>query len=76
MTNIYDVLGKLHVKATGSVTQSVEEDLQKEDPPKEEAKAVLKASIPLETTGIFKGSLKTKSEPESEVDSTERDEEE
>ena len=27
--NIYDVLGKLHVKATASVEKAVEEDLKK-----------------------------------------------
>lgn len=39
--NIYDVLGKLHVKATASVERAVEEDLKKEDPPKAEAKSIL-----------------------------------
>tara|TARA_R110002020_G_scaffold465162_1_gene686418 strand:+ start:332 stop:532 length:201 start_codon:yes stop_codon:yes gene_type:complete len=41
--NFYDVLGKLRVKATGSVEESVAEDLKKEDPPLEEALGVLEA---------------------------------
>ena len=43
MTNIYHVMSKMHVKATGSVEQSVEEDLEKEDPPVEQAKSVLES---------------------------------
>tara|TARA_Y100001934_G_C12252557_1_gene725854 strand:- start:578 stop:778 length:201 start_codon:yes stop_codon:yes gene_type:complete len=41
--NFYDVLGKLRVKATATVEESVLEDLQKEDPPVEEAMAILEA---------------------------------
>ena len=41
--NFYDVLGKLRVKATGTVEESVAEDLKKEDPPLEEALGVLEA---------------------------------
>ncbi len=41
MTNIYDVLSKIQVKATGSVEKKVKAELEVEDPPKEEAKAIL-----------------------------------
>ena len=43
MTNIYDVISKMHVKATGSVKKAVEEDLEKEDPPLEQAKSILES---------------------------------
>ena len=66
MTNIYDVLGKLQVKATASAEKAVEEDLKKEDPPKEEAKAILGKKIPLEMKTTFKGKLKPKSESVNE----------
>ena len=39
--NVYDVLGKLQIKATASVERSVAEDLEKEDPPVEEARNIL-----------------------------------
>ena len=39
--NVYDVLGKLQIKATASVEKSVAEDLEKEDPPVEEALNIL-----------------------------------
>ena len=45
MTNIYDVLAKLHVKATGSVQEEVKKELKKEDPPIEEAKAILEDDV-------------------------------
>ena len=45
MTNIYDVLSQLHTKATGSVEESVKEELAKEDPPVEEARAILEAEM-------------------------------
>ena len=45
MTNIYDVLSQLHTKATGSVEESVKEELAKEDPPIEEARAILEAEM-------------------------------
>jgi|TARA_R100000152_G_C6717381_1_gene143925 hypothetical protein len=49
MTNIYDVLGKLQVKATGSVEKSVKEEIEVEDPPVEEAVAFLEeATAPQE----------------------------
>ena len=43
MTNIYDVLSKMQVKATASVEKAAEEDLEKEDPPVEQAKSVLES---------------------------------
>ena len=76
MTNIYDVLSQLHVKATGSVEQSVEEDLKKEDPSKEKAKAILGEEMPLETKTPLKGRLKTKSTLESVNENTKGDDEE
>ena len=45
MTNIYDVLSQLHTKSTGSVEESVKEELAKEDPPVEEARAILEAEM-------------------------------
>ena len=39
--NVYDVLGRLHVKGTTSVEKAVVEDLQVEDPPKAKALEVL-----------------------------------
>ena len=48
MTNIYDVLSQLHTKATGSVEESVKEELEKEDPPVEEARAILEAEVETE----------------------------
>jgi len=43
MTNIYDVLSKMQVKATASVEKAVEKDLEKEDPPLEQAKSILES---------------------------------
>ena len=45
MTNIYDVLRQLPTKSTGSVEESVKEELAKEDPPVEEARAILEAEM-------------------------------
>lgn len=45
MTNIYDVLSKMHIKATGNVEKAVKKELDVEDPPKEEAKAILEEAI-------------------------------
>ena len=75
MTNIYDVLSKLHVKATGSVEQSVEEDLKKEDPSKEKAKAIL-GEIPLEIKTVFKEKMKSEPTPESVNENTKGNDEE
>ena len=50
MTNIYDVLSQMRVKATGNVEKAVEEELKKEDPPEEVARAILeKTPLPVET---------------------------
>jgi len=43
MTNIYDVLSKMQVKATAAVEKAAEEDLEKEDPPVEQAKSILES---------------------------------
>ena len=64
MTNIYDVFAQLHIKSTAGVQKTVEEDLKKEDPPEEEAKAVLE-SIPLDTKANYKQNLKAESGDES-----------
>ena len=61
MTNIYDVLSKMQVKATAAVEKTVEEDLEKEDPPVERAKSILENE---ETTPA----------PESGDESTKRNE--
>ena len=61
MTNIYDVLSKMRVKSTASVEKTVEEDLEKEDPPVEQAKSVLESG---ETT------LKATPAPEKADEST------
>jgi hypothetical protein len=45
VTNIYDVLSKIHTKATASLEKTVSEDLKKEDPPAVEGKAFLKAKV-------------------------------
>jgi hypothetical protein len=42
--NFYDVLSRIHMKATGSVEKSVEKDMQEEDPKPEEAKAILEGT--------------------------------
>ncbi len=49
--NIYDVLSKVHTKATGEVQESVEEDLKVDDPPVEEAKAILAEKTDESTKG-------------------------
>jgi len=43
MTNIYDVLSKMQVKATAAVEKAAEEDLEREDPPVEQAKSILES---------------------------------
>ena len=43
MTNFFDILSRLQIKASATVEKSTDEDLQKPDPPKEEAIAILKA---------------------------------
>lgn len=48
--NFYDVLSRIHMKATGSVEKSVEEDMQVEDPKPEEAKAILEETEKTEET--------------------------
>jgi len=58
MTNIYDVLSQMQVKSTASVKRAVAEDLEKEDPPVEEAKALLESKIPLKTSIKFDQKLK------------------
>jgi len=64
MTNVYDVLSKLQTKSTASVEKAVKEELEKEDPPLEEATAILEAETEEET------------EPESTDESTEGDDSE
>mgnify|MGYP003120231266 FL=1 len=61
MTNSYDVLSKLHAKASAQAEKSVAEDLKKEDPPVKEGKAVLTAEI--------SKSLKAKSKKLADEDS-------
>tara|TARA_Y100000401_G_scaffold9041_1_gene6203 strand:- start:2482 stop:2679 length:198 start_codon:yes stop_codon:yes gene_type:complete len=51
MTNYYDVLNRLQVKATATVEKAVKEELEKEDPPKEEAKAILEEKLNESTKG-------------------------
>ena len=48
--NFYDVLGKIHMRAAGSVEKSVAEDLQTPDPTPEDAKAILESSTEDEDT--------------------------
>ena len=43
--NVYDVLGKLHIKATATVEQSVAKDLEKKDPPVDKALNILEVEI-------------------------------
>ena len=45
MTNIYDVLSKVHAKATAGLEKTVAKDLEKEDPPVKEGRAILKAKM-------------------------------
>ena len=54
MTNIYDVLSRMHTKATAKLEETVAEDLEKEDPPAIEGKAFLKAIIPTTIKAKFK----------------------
>ena len=54
MTNIYDVLSKIHAKATASLEKTVAEDLEKEDPSVVEGKAFLEAKIPTKIKATFK----------------------
>ena len=61
MTNSYDVLSRLHAKASAEAEKSVAEDLEKEDPPVKEGKAVLTAKI--------SESLKAKSKKPADEDS-------
>ena len=49
--NFYSVLSKIHLKATGSVDKSVEEDLQVPDPQPEQAKAILESTTDENTKG-------------------------
>ena len=58
MTNIYDVLSKIHAKATASLEKTVAEDLEKEDPPVVEGKAFLEAKIPTTIKAKFKQTKK------------------
>tara|TARA_R100000152_G_C6741363_1_gene165136 strand:+ start:491 stop:688 length:198 start_codon:yes stop_codon:yes gene_type:complete len=51
MTNYYDVLNRLQVKATATVEKAVKEELEQEDPPKEEAKAILEEKLNESTKG-------------------------
>ena len=66
MTNIYDVMSQMHVKASTGVEKSVQADLEKEDPPVEQAKAILEEDTTEEE----------ETEPESGNESTEGDERE
>ena len=61
MTNSYDVLSRLHAKASAEAEKSVAEDLEKEDPPVKEGKAVLTAKI--------SESLKAKAKKSADEDS-------
>tara|TARA_R110000824_G_scaffold48545_2_gene137047 strand:- start:1433 stop:1636 length:204 start_codon:yes stop_codon:yes gene_type:complete len=54
VTNIYDVLSKVHSKATAGLEKTVAEDLKKEDPPVKEGKAFLEAKIPVTLKAKFK----------------------
>jgi hypothetical protein len=51
MTNYYDVQNRLQVKATATVEKAVKEELKTEDPPKEEAKAILEEKLNESTKG-------------------------
>lgn len=66
MTNVYDVLSKLQTKSTASVEKAVKEELEKEDPPLEEATAILEAEAETEE----------ETEPESTDESTQGDDSE
>tara|TARA_R110002020_G_scaffold342256_2_gene556760 strand:+ start:677 stop:877 length:201 start_codon:yes stop_codon:yes gene_type:complete len=66
MTNIYDVISQMHVKASAGVEKSAQKDLDKEDPPAEEARAILEEYATKEV----------ETEPESGDESTEGDERE
>ena len=64
MTNSYDVLSKLHAKASAEAEKSVAEDLEKEDPPVKEGKAMLTAKI----SNSLKAKAKTLINEDSEGD--------
>ena len=51
MTNYYDVQNRLQIKATATIEKAVKEELETEDPPKEEAKAILEEKLNESTKG-------------------------
>lgn len=57
MTNSYDVLSRLHAVASAKAEKSVAKELEIEDPPVVEGKALLEAKIPTEVKAKFKQSL-------------------
>jgi len=71
MTNIYDVLGKMHVKATANLKMEIADDLEKEDPPAEEAKAVLEGDTKIVSESAdesTKGNEKKRSSKDNKQD--------
>ena len=57
MTNIYDVLSQLHTKTTAATEEAVVEELKKEDPPAEQASAILSGGIPLDVKVKYEENL-------------------
>ena len=57
MTNIYDVLSKMQTKASKNLEKTVAKDLEVEDPPVVEGKALLEAVIPTTIKARFKQSV-------------------
>ena len=49
MTNIYDVLSKVQVKAHAKLKAEIVDDLEVEDPPLEKAKSILESDDKTET---------------------------
>ena len=72
MTNIYDVLSQLHTKATAATEEAVAEELQREDPPAEEAAAVLQGGIPLDVKVKYEANLSEEVDESTQGDDSKR----
>ncbi len=72
MTNIYDVLSQLHTKATAATEEAVAEELKKEDPPAEEAAAILEGAVPLDVKVKYEANLSEEVDESTKGDDSKR----
>ncbi len=72
MTNIYDVLSQLHTKATAATEEAVAEELKKEDPPAEQAAAILRGGVPLDVKVKYEGNLSEEVDESTKGDDSKR----